>query len=179
VRLTLDRVATDYHESRPCECGQGAAPSIPDLEGFVRDDVQDGAAMKVLIVDDDSIVRLILRRILRHHFAATTVEAANGVEALLELDASRFDLVVLDLHMPVMDGLTVLRAIRAKHTLAALPVVVLTADSHEAHVHDFIRLGVSDYLTKPLVGRQIVERFTYILSHLRLTPAAADTSVAI
>jgi CheY-like chemotaxis protein len=134
--------------------------------------------MNVLIVDDDSIVRLVLRQILHHHFSATTVEAVNGVEALLALDASTFDLVILDVHMPVMDGLAVLRAMRAKERLASVPVVVLTADGSEARVHDFIRLGVSDYLTKPPVGRQVVERLNYILSHLQPAPAASRQGVA-
>ena len=134
--------------------------------------------MNVLVVDDDPIVRLILRRILQHHFDATTVEAANGVEALLALDASTFDLVVLDLRMPVMDGLTVLRTIRAKACLASLPVVVLTADRSDDNVQQFIRLGVSDYLTKPLKGAHIVERLTYILSHLPTAPVASASCVA-
>ena len=134
--------------------------------------------MNVLIVDDDSIVRLILRRILHHHFDATTVEATNGVEALLALQDATFDLVVLDLRMPEMDGLTVLRTIRTKDWLASLPVVVLTADRNDESVHEFIRLGVSAYLTKPLNGAMIVERFAHILSPVQRGPAASHTRVA-
>jgi CheY-like chemotaxis protein len=143
----------------------------------VHEGVKDGTVMNVLVVDDDSIVRLILSRILQHRFGATTVEAENGVEALLALDASTFDLVVLDLRMPVMDGLTVLRTIRSNAGLASLPVIVLTGDRNDDIVKEFIRLGVSDYLTKPLVGRQIVERFTYVLSRLQPSPVASDVSV--
>ena len=122
--------------------------------------------MNVLVVDDDSIVRMILKRILQHHFSTTAVEATNGHEALLALDRANFDLVILDCHMPVMDGLTVLRAIRSKPSIASLPVIVLTADRTDESVQEFIRLGVSDYLTKPLVGRHILERLTYVFSHL-------------
>ncbi len=131
--------------------------------------------MHVLVVDDDSIVRLILTRILQHRFGATTVEATNGLEALLALDAGTFDLVILDLRMPVMDGLAVLRTIRSKDCLASLPVVALTADRSDENVQEFIRLGVSDYLTKPLKGAQIAERFAYILSHLGPAPSAATS----
>jgi two-component system chemotaxis response regulator CheY len=140
--------------------------------------LKDGAAMNVLIVDDDSIVRLILRRVLERHFGATTVEAINGAEALIALEASNFDLVVLDLRMPLMDGLTVLRTIRAKDRLASLRVVAVTADRDEDNVREFIRLGVSDYLTKPLKTAQIVQRFAYILSHGRRAPVTADTGIA-
>jgi CheY-like chemotaxis protein len=134
--------------------------------------------MNVLIVDDDSIVRLIIRRVLERHFGATTVEAINGAEALLALEAAAFDLVVLDLRMPIMDGLTVLRTIRTKEGLASLRVVAVTADRDEDKVRECIRLGVSDYLTKPLKSAQIVERFAYILSHGRHAPAASDSCVA-
>jgi len=134
--------------------------------------------MNVLIVDDDSIARLILRRILHHHFGAATVEASNGVEALLALQSSSFDLVVLDLRMPEMDGLTVLRAIRSKEWLAKLPVVVLTADRSDEYVHEFIRLGVSSYLTKPLNGALIVERLAHVLPPQKPEPAALASSAA-
>jgi PleD family two-component response regulator len=67
---------------------------------------------------------------------------------------------------------------RSKACLASIPVVVITADRNDDIVHEFIRLGVADYLTKPLVGRQIVARFAYILSHLQPAPVVSGTRAA-
>lgn len=124
--------------------------------------------MNVLVVDDDSMARLILRQVMQRHLNATVVEAANGLDALVLLDSASFDLVILDLQMPVMDGLTVLRTIRATGHMASLPVVVLTADRKDENVHQSIMLGVSDYLTKPFRGKEIAERLTQVMAHVAL-----------
>lgn len=131
--------------------------------------------MNVLVVDDDSMVRMILRQVLQHHLSAGVTEASNGYDALVALDGDSFDLVVLDLQMPVMDGLTVLKTIRASKRHAALPVVVLTADRKDEHVVQSIRLGVSDYLTKPFRGREIADRLALAAAS---GPTLLDTSSA-
>jgi CheY-like chemotaxis protein len=131
--------------------------------------------VNVLVVDDDAMSRLILRQVLQGHFHATVEEATNGLEALVALEKSAFDLVILDLVMPVMDGLTVLRTIRATDRLKAMPVVVLTADRRDEHVHRSIRLGVNDYLTKPFRGKEIADR----LSHVLATGAFAGEAPAV
>jgi two-component system chemotaxis response regulator CheY len=131
--------------------------------------------VNVLIVDDDAMARLILRQVMQGHFHATVEEATNGLEALVALERSTFDLVILDLVMPVMDGLTVLRTIRATDRLKSVPVVVLTADRKDEHVQRSIQLGVDDYLTKPFRGKEIADR----LSHVLATHAAtSEMSVA-
>jgi CheY-like chemotaxis protein len=125
--------------------------------------------MNVLVVDDDPMARLILRQILQGHLGAVVTEASNGVEAIVALDTSRFDLVLLDLEMPVMDGMTVLRTIRASDRLAGQPVIVLSASRKDHNVVLSIKLGVSDYLTKPFRGREIAER---VLQAMAVTPRA-------
>lgn len=132
--------------------------------------------MNVLVVDDDPMARLILRQILQGHLGAAVQEACNGVEAIVALDTSRFDLVLLDLEMPVMDGMTVLRTIRASDRLAGLPVIVLSASRKDHNVVHSIKLGVSDYLTKPFRGREIAERVVQALAAAptAATPIAAD-----
>jgi two-component system chemotaxis response regulator CheY len=120
--------------------------------------------MNVLVVDDDPMARLILRQILQGHLGAVVTEACNGVEAIVALDTSKFDLVLLDLEMPIMDGMTVLRAIRASDRLSSQPVIVLSASRKDENVVHSIKLGVSDYLTKPFRGREIVERVVQTLA---------------
>jgi two-component system chemotaxis response regulator CheY len=80
------------------------------------------------------------------------------------VEAGEFDLIILDLRMPVMDGLTVLQTIRATAKHARTPVVILTADRKEENVYRSINLGVSDYLTKPFRGKEIAERLGQVMS---------------
>ncbi len=120
--------------------------------------------MNVLIVDDDAMARLILRQVLLRHFGAVVTEAPNGLDALVAVEAGEFDLIILDLRMPVMDGLTVLQTIRATPKHARTPVVILTADRKEENVYRSINLGVSDYLTKPFRGKEIAERLGQVMS---------------
>ena len=121
--------------------------------------------MNVLVVDDDAMARLILRQVLQRHFSAVVTEAPNGLDALVVLESATFDLIVLDLRMPVMDGLTVLQTIRATDKHAQTPVVILTADRKDENVYRSIKLGVSDYLTKPFRGKEIAERLSQIVGH--------------
>lgn len=119
--------------------------------------------MNALVVDDDAMARLILKQVLRRHFGAEVTEVPNGLEALVALEARAFDLIILDLRMPVMDGLTVLQTIRANARHARTPVVMLTTDRKEENVYRSINLGVSDYLTKPFRGKEIAERLSQVL----------------
>jgi two-component system chemotaxis response regulator CheY len=120
--------------------------------------------VNVLIVDDDAMARFILRQVLQRHFGAVVTEVLNGLEALVAAEAGCFDLIILDLRMPVMDGLTVLQTIRATPKHARTPVVILTADRKEENVYRSINLGVSDYLTKPFRGKEIAERLGQVMS---------------
>ncbi len=125
--------------------------------------------MNVLVVDDDSMARMILRQILQGHLGAAVTEACNGVDAIVALETTRFDLVLLDLEMPIMDGMTVLRTIRASERLAGQRVIVLSASRKDHNVLQSIKLGVSDYLTKPFRGKEITER---IIQALATSPAS-------
>lgn len=131
--------------------------------------------MNVLVVDDDSMARLILRQVLQRHCQASVTEAANGLEALTALASTLFDLVILDLRMPVMDGLTVLRTMREDDRLATVPVIVLTADRKDENVFLSIKLGISDYLTKPFRGKEIAERITHVLGRAGNNPAVPSS----
>ncbi|WP_239488354.1 response regulator [Luteitalea sp. TBR-22] len=106
--------------------------------------------MKALIVDDEPTVRLLLSRILRREVDCAVTEATNGIEALDLLARHHFDFVVIDIMMPIMDGIETLEAIRNTPQLRTLPVMVLSAVRDEAQVRQLVSLGVSAYLTKPL-----------------------------
>jgi two-component system chemotaxis response regulator CheY len=126
--------------------------------------------MKVLLVDDDRTVRFLLKVILVRSLGATVVEAENGLDALERLSGDRFDLVLLDVNMPMIDGPEVLRAIRASTDYASVPVVMISADRQDVLVRRCIALGISDYISKPFSTDQITAR----LSRLRPSKPAAQ-----
>lgn len=123
--------------------------------------------MQILVIDDDRGTRFVLRTVLTRHFNCTVVEAQDGEEALDLLETGSFDLILLDLHMPVRSGLDVLREIRASTECRDVPVIMLTADRGQAAVEEAIALGIQGYLTKPLNIERVMER----LSRLQVTPA--------
>jgi CheY-like chemotaxis protein len=119
--------------------------------------------MNVLIVDDDRSTRYLITRTLAKRFACEVTEAADGRHALEALAQSRCDLAVLDVQMPVMDGLETLRTLRDSPEFATLPVVMLTGERDEAVIREILELGVLEYLAKPLNMSRLNERVRRIL----------------
>ncbi len=120
-------------------------------------DVARGPARSILVVEDDPINRLALRMMLERMNACVT-EAHDGGEAVNVLERERFDLVFMDVQMPVLDGLSATRVIRAKGgPNAATPIIALTALAQPSDRNACLRAGMDDYLTKP-VDMRAVER---------------------
>jgi CheY-like chemotaxis protein len=106
--------------------------------------------MHVLVCDDDSGTRFVVRRLLVRTFGCTVTECGDGVEALRLVGAGNVDLLVLDVEMPVMDGVEVLAAIRQSSEYKDLPVLMLSKERRKDVVVRLIKLGVSGYVLKPL-----------------------------
>jgi two-component system, sensor histidine kinase and response regulator len=102
----------------------------------------------ILIVDDEHLIRRLMRRVLQNEFEL--VFAENGVAALAVLEAQTFDLVLLDVTMPGMDGFDVLAQIRSNPRTADLPVILISALQNNTSVVRGLQLGANDYITKPL-----------------------------
>ena len=102
----------------------------------------------VLVVDDSETVRRMLRWVLAP-LGLRVLDAADGALALDVLGREPVDLVVADLNMPVMDGLELLRSMRAQPALAALPVLMLTTEARERDIQAALKAGASLYLQKP------------------------------
>src|SRR3972149_2346145 len=130
--------------------------------------------MKTLIVDDSSTLRMMLRHAVAEFLPAEIVEAVNGLEALDQIARQRFDLVILDVNMPVMDGLEALEAIRSSPEYKTLPVVVLTSEKGDAVVRRLVELGITDYLSKPLTRDALAERISTIVGRLRAPARPPD-----
>ena len=112
---------------------------------------------RVLVIDDASLVRLYYRKALEDA-GFEVVEALNGIEALEKLSMNRFDLLIIDVNMPQMDGLTFLDTLRRKEpTVSSIPALVT---STEAKQQDFVAAraaGANFYLTKPVKQEALVE----------------------
>jgi two-component system, cell cycle response regulator len=113
--------------------------------------------IKVLSVDDSRTIRLIVTRILAP-YDCVIIEAANGEEGLAAAAREKPDLILLDITMPVMDGLTMLAKLKTDHALRETPVIMLTAESGRDNVLHISKLGVNDYLVKPFRAVQLIEK---------------------
>jgi len=111
--------------------------------------MQEPAAMSLLIVDDDEMNRYTLARRLRRDGYERLAMAANGIEALAAMRQDKFDLILLDIMMPELDGFGVLEVMRADNNLKTMPVIVVSANDDTSHLVRAIELGAVDYLTKP------------------------------
>jgi DNA-binding response OmpR family regulator len=130
-------------------------------------------APRVLVVDDEATIRDILRRYLTAE-GFDVAEASDGNDALRQFEVRRPDVVVLDVMMPGMDGLEVLRRLR---TTSEVFVILLTAKAEEVDKLVGLSVGADDYLTKPFSPRELVARVRAVLRRQRdaLTSNADDT----
>jgi len=112
---------------------------------------------RILIVEDDGDIAQLVRLYLEKAGHATEV-VASGDEALERVRANPPDLVVLDLMLPGLDGLTICRAIRAAGTTAQTPIIVVSARAAESDRISGLELGADDYITKPFSPKELVAR---------------------
>ncbi len=106
--------------------------------------------MRALVVDDSKGMRLILTRALRQFGVAEVVEATDGQQALDRLRAGpAIDAVLVDWNMPVMDGITFVKTVRADPTIARVRIVMVTSEAEADRMADAISAGANAYVTKP------------------------------
>ena len=108
----------------------------------------------IAVVEDNADNRLLLRAFLGDRYEITEYE--NGHAALEGFAKQRPDLVLLDVSLPGMDGITVLSHIRASDTLKTLPVIALTAHAMHGDRERFLKSGFNDYVSKPIIDEQIL-----------------------
>lgn len=122
--------------------------------------------IRTLIVDDSSVMRKIVERALRQAGLDLMVvhEAGSGTEALDLLRSKQVDLILSDINMPSMDGLELLRQIRAQNLAPGVPVVMITTESSEEYVKQAILAGAQGYIRKPFTAEQVKERVLPLLT---------------
>ena len=112
---------------------------------------------RILLVDDSKVTRAIVAKMLAG-YECEILEAVNGALGLEIARQARPDLIVLDMTMPVMNGVEMLQALQADKALQGVPVIMLTANSNPEEMEQMKSLGATDYITKTQKPRLILER---------------------
>ncbi len=126
------------------------------------------ASARVLVVDDSKMIRMGILRALRQLGLVLIEEAANGREALKRIATENFDLMLLDIEMPEMNGMQVLQEMRASDSLHNVPVIVISGGVDSEDAVQCIELGAEDYLPKPFSPVLLRARLTTTLEKKRL-----------
>jgi two-component system chemotaxis response regulator CheY len=122
--------------------------------------------MKVLVVDDFSTIRRIVKNLLRDLGFTNIQEADDGSTALPMLQGGDFDFVVTDWNMPGMQGIDLLKAIRADASLSHIPVLLITAEAKKEQIVMAAQAGVNGYIVKPFTAATLKTKLDKIFERL-------------
>jgi len=122
--------------------------------------------IRILIVDDFSTMRRIVKNLLNDLGLTNTAEADDGSTALVELRKASFDLVITDWNMPGMPGIDLLKAIRADATLSKIPVLMVTAEAKREQIIEAAQAGVNGYIIKPFTAATLEDKLSKIFERL-------------
>ena len=122
--------------------------------------------IKILIVDDFSTMRRIIKNLLRDLGFTNTAEADDGTTALPMLHSGSFDLLITDWNMPGMQGIDLLRAVRADPKLQTMPVLMVTAEQKKEQIIEAAKAGVNGYIVKPFTAATLEEKLGKIFDRL-------------
>jgi len=122
--------------------------------------------IRVLIVDDSSVMRKIVERSLRQAEVnlGQVLEAGNGAEAIAVLKQAKVDLILCDINMPVMDGLEFVKQLSGLENGKGVPVVMITTEGSEGHVVQALSAGARGYIRKPFTPDQVKEHVLPVLA---------------
>ena len=121
---------------------------------------------KFLVVDDFSTMRRIVRNLLKELGYANVDEAEDGAMALSKLKNENFDFVISDWNMPNMDGLEMLKNIRADNAIGKLPVLMVTAEAKKENIIAAAQAGANGYVVKPFTAATLDEKLSKIFEKL-------------
>ncbi len=122
--------------------------------------------MKILVVDDFSTMRRIVKNLLRDLGFTNTVEADDGKTALPILEAGGIDFLVTDWNMPGMTGIDLLKAVRANPDLVDLPVLMVTAEAKREQIIMAAQAGVNGYVIKPFTAATLKEKIEKVFERI-------------
>ena len=111
---------------------------------------------RILIVEDSPTMRQLLVFALRRLKEVEIVEAQDGMDGLRKVSSHHFDLALIDINMPVMDGLKLISLIRGDDSLRDIPIVVITTEGANEDRRRALELGANEYLCKPIQANQVL-----------------------
>jgi len=126
-------------------------------------------AKKILIIEDEKDIRDLLEHYLKRE-GYVVQGAGDGELGLHKISRERFDLLILDLMLPQMDGLEICRSVRSNPQTAALPIIMLTAKTEETDRVVGLEMGADDYITKPFSPREVVARVRALFRRMERPP---------
>lgn len=121
---------------------------------------------KILIIEDSPTMRQLIAFALKRLQGVRIVEASDGVDGLKKLSSEKFDLILTDINMPIMDGLKLVSLVRNDANYRTTPIVVITTEGAQEDRERALALGANDYITKPIQANRILD-----LARALLNPA--------
>jgi DNA-binding response OmpR family regulator len=136
------------------------------------------ANTKVLVVDDEFYMRKVVRTLLASIGVRTVYEALDGADGLEQIRRNAPDVVIVDWQMPKLDGPSFVRTVRSPATCnhPDVPIIMLTGHSERARVIEAAKIGVNDFLLKPVSAKELEERLLAVLTGGRQNPQAGELS---
>ncbi len=122
--------------------------------------------IKILVVDDFSTMRRIVKNVLKQLGYTNIEEAEDGADGLTKLKGKRFDFIITDWNMPNLDGLEMLKDVRADEELKGIPVMMVTAEAEKEKVVLAIKAGVNNYIVKPFTAETLKQKMDQIYDRL-------------
>src|SRR5688572_20246772 len=121
------------------------------------------AEYKALVVEDSPTMRQLIVFALRRLQSLKVTEADDGVDALKKLQGSKFDILITDINMPIMDGLKLVSLVRKDPTHKDIPIVIITTEGAQEDRQRALALGANAYITKPIQAPQVINTVKELL----------------
>jgi two-component system chemotaxis response regulator CheY len=116
-----------------------------------------GRSLHALVVEDSPPMRKMIVFALKRIREITVTEADDGVDALRQLAAAKFDIIITDINMPILDGLKLVKRLRADENYREVPIIIITTEGAEEDRQRALALGANAYITKPIQAPQVIK----------------------
>ncbi|RXJ74483.1 hypothetical protein CS022_02525 [Veronia nyctiphanis] len=149
---------------------------VLDIEGKYQLPAADFSGLRILLVEDNYINQEVAKALLEH-FQPIVDIAENGLIALDKVKSNAYDLVLMDMQMPVMDGLTATREIRKLSEHVQLPIIAMTANVLKQEIEECLTAGMNDHIAKPIEVDELIFAINKWI-HSEITTSESDDSTA-